>query len=268
MPLEPLSADAFAFIAQVENAFAGLMHFAAHKKEPGHSQSGLGGKLLYAGNLDPSGRAFTVAAVIAGAATLAATADPAAAKQAMRMGQVDFLVNSLDEALRILKNQVRRRETVAVCVSLAPASIEAEMRARGVVPDLSFSQDLHGALTDARQAKPAPRHENLDGDEEEKIWLTWRVAGSPALQLPKLDALALDSLAAEDHAARRWLERAPRVLGRLVQNARTLRTHPQTADEILARFRNAVSSGEIPTAVEITWGPWGSSPAQSLVPSP
>jgi Urocanase Rossmann-like domain len=263
MPLEPLSRDAFAFIAQVERAFAGLMRLAASQNEPGQneagrqesgqSQSGLGGKLLYAGNLDPFGRAFTVAAVIAGAATLAASADPAAAKQAMRQGQIDFLVNSLDEALRILKNQVRKRETAAVCVIVAPASVEAEMRARGVVPDLSFREDFRGAVTGAREE-----------GEKEKTWLTWRVTGSPALWLPKLDAIALAALPPEEMATRRWLERAPRVLGRLAQNARTLHTPPRIADEILARLGNAVGGGAIPTAVEITLGPWSSSPAQFL----
>jgi hypothetical protein len=279
MPLEPLSPAAFAFIAQVESTFTGLMRFAAAQKETGQNESGLAGKLLYAGNLDPAGRAFTAAAAIAGAATLAACADPAPAKQAMRDGIVDFLVNSLDEALRILKNQVRKRETVAVCVSLAPASIEAEMRERGVVPDLSFSQDLRGAptedspgaLTGAQRANLAPPLDNPraagEETEEEKTWLTWRVAASPALWLPKLNVLALDSLAPDDIAARRWLERAPRILGRLAQNTRTLRTTKLLADRILARFRDEVSGGQISTAVEITVGPWDSSHAQSLSPS-
>ncbi len=77
-----------------------------------------------------------MAANIAGAASLVATADRAAQKQAIRDGVADFLVNSLDEALRILKNQLRKRETVAVCVGLAPEAVEREMQERGVLPDL------------------------------------------------------------------------------------------------------------------------------------
>ena len=34
----------------------------------------------------------------------------------MRDGVIDFLVTSLDEALRILKNEMRKRTAVAVCV--------------------------------------------------------------------------------------------------------------------------------------------------------
>ena len=62
------------------------------------TEPSLGGKLLYAGELDAEARALLVAANIAGAASLAASADAAARKQAMRDGVVDFLVTSLDEA--------------------------------------------------------------------------------------------------------------------------------------------------------------------------
>jgi hypothetical protein len=248
MPLEPLSPAAFAFIAQVEEIYARLLEGA---------QPNLGGTLLYAGDLDEPGRAFTVAASIAGAAALAASADPSPAKQAMRLGQIDFLVNSLDEALRILKNQVRKHETVAVCVSLAPAALEGEMRARGVIPDFS----LRGGSRFANWRAAAP------AEQEEKTWLTWRVADSPAHWLPKLDGLALDSLAPEDRSARRWIERAPHYLGRLTQNIHTLHASPLTAERILDRFRAGLHAGGIAVSIEITIGTWGDSPAQSLSPS-
>ena len=74
----------------------------------------------------------------------------AAQKQAIRDGVADFLVNSLDEALRILKNQLRKRETVAVCVGLAPADVEREMKERGVA-----------ARSAAPRLRIAPFHEAL-----------------------------------------------------------------------------------------------------------
>src|SRR5215475_15725073 len=67
--------------------------------------SGLGGKLLYAGELDEDCRALIAAANIAGAASLCVSADARAQKRAIHEGVVDFLVTSLDEALRILKNE-------------------------------------------------------------------------------------------------------------------------------------------------------------------
>ena len=54
----------------------------------------------------------------------------------MHAGVIDFLVNSLDEALRILKNEIRKREPVSVAVSIAPQAIAQEMLDRGVLPDL------------------------------------------------------------------------------------------------------------------------------------
>ena len=117
---------------RVANAYA----FARSSPRTLDPETGLGGKLFYAGELDEEGRALVVAANIAGAATLAATADRAAQKQALRDGVADFVVNNLDEALRILKNQLRKRETVAVCVALPPSNVESEMNERGVSPDL------------------------------------------------------------------------------------------------------------------------------------
>ncbi len=112
------------------------LSYASLLDAPGaHPETGLGGKLFYAGELDEAGRALLVAANIAGAATLATTADRAAQKQALREGVADFVVNNLDEALRILKNQLRKRETVSVCVALPPSDVEREMNERGVSPE-------------------------------------------------------------------------------------------------------------------------------------
>ena len=106
---DPIASAVIGFTLQVERFYAGLISVA----EWG-AQAGLGGKLLYAGQLDGEARALLVAANIAGAASLVATADVTAAKRAMRDGVVDFLVTSLDEALRILKNELRQRQAVAV----------------------------------------------------------------------------------------------------------------------------------------------------------
>ena len=101
-------------------------------------ETGLGGKLLYAGELDLDGFRLVRAANIAGAASLSVTTDPDRQKRAVREGVVDFLVTSLDEALRILKNEIRKRRGVAVGVALAPNAVEREMFERGVLPDLLF----------------------------------------------------------------------------------------------------------------------------------
>jgi urocanate hydratase len=99
-------------------------------------QSGLGGKLLYAGELNSQGRNLLYAANIAGAASLATSADPAVQRQAIRDGVIDFLVTSLEEALRILKNEIRKHQPVSVGISADPHWLAAQMLDRGVLPDL------------------------------------------------------------------------------------------------------------------------------------
>jgi hypothetical protein len=78
---DPIASAVIGFTLQVERFYAGLISVA----EWG-AQAGLGGKLLYAGQLDGEARALLVAANIAGAASLVATADVTAAKRAMRDG--------------------------------------------------------------------------------------------------------------------------------------------------------------------------------------
>ena len=243
MPLDALSTSTFAFIAQVDEAYGTLMH---------RADPHLGGKLFYAGNLTQQTRAVVVAANIAGAATLAASADHIAAKQSMRDGVIDFLVNSLDEALRILKNEIRKRETVAVCVTAEPESIEQEMRHRGVQPDLVLS-----GLT-----------VNMPREASPGTWLTWRPSQSTALWLPKLDAIALATLSPDASQTRRWLERAPRYLGRMAQNLRIFRTTQQHAGQFISQITEQVTNGAITVPIEIDLGPWGNSEHKSLVPSP
>jgi urocanate hydratase len=234
LQLDAAQSSAVAFVMKVERYYATLIS----GEDPA---SGLGGRLLYVGALDGDAHALTVAANIAGAASLAVCADAETAKQAMREGIVDFLVTSLDEALRILKNEIRKRETVAVCVALAPEIVEREMRERGVQPDL------------ARPVEVVVLGEN-------QSLLLWSVASAPALWLPKLDAIALDCV--ENHrsasgldsetvdSASRWLRRAPRYLGRKAQGLRLLHCRNEIASEIVEQFRKHMESGEISVAVE------------------
>jgi urocanate hydratase len=231
--LDPIPPSALAFTLQVERLYAALLHSAETREQ----EPSLGGKLLYVGELGPHGRALLVAGNIAGAASLAATADVAVQKQSIREGVADFLVNSLGEALRILKNEIRKRETVAVCVAAAPAAVELEMLERGVLPDLLPPIEIPDV-------------------ENGQVLISWRVAAAPAQWLPKLDRIALDCLNElpnpESAAVRRWLRLAPRYLGRLAQGLRLLHCEPGVAKRFVARAGEAVQRGEIAVEVEIT----------------
>jgi hypothetical protein len=250
----------FNFAFQVERLYAALLQSAPPSLS---SEPGLGGKLLYAGELDEPALALMAAGNIAGAATLASTADPLMQKQAIRTGVADFRVTSLDEALRILKNEIRKREAVAVCVAAAPEAVEREMLERGVLPDLLVPATLPGSAAFLSQgACPVEPAE----EDENQVFLAWSVAVAPALWLPKLDAFALNCLGSDDWTARRWLRLAPRYLGRLAQGVRVLRCTEEIAAEYLKRVRQALVQGEIGVPVEIRWSQGSRSELHRLSP--
>jgi urocanate hydratase len=242
--LAPPSPDVLDFVARVAHAYATLI--ASPRADP---ESGLGGSLFYAGEMDEQGRALVVAANIAGAATLVASADPATQKLAIREAVADFLVNSLDEALRILKNQLRKRETVSVCVALDPAPIGREMNERGVKPDLLRSDvpstPLHNALIECH------------GEQDESdltstpALVIWRVDSPHRKDLATLDAIALECLDTNDWPARRWLRLASRYLGRMAQDLRLLSTQREFIARFSERLKERVARGEITFPYEI-----------------
>jgi len=243
-----IQASNFDFVCEVEAQYTALLRGAGAHQDV---DPALGGKLLYAGDLVPCGRALLVAGNIAGAASIAASGDPIAQKQAVRDGVADFLVTSLDEALRILKNEIRKHETVAVCVAAAPEVIEREMRERGVAPDLL------GSNLDCRESSSAGFLEDEEAEGAgERILVGWSVAAAPARWLPKLDALAVDCFAGSVHpdagALRRWLRLSPRYLGRLAQGFRFVHGTRETAQEFAVRVCDAVAHAGIETAVRVS----------------
>ena len=244
MTLESPSQAPFEFVAGVARAYAALVE-SPHT----HPETGLGGKLFYPGELDEAGRALLVAANIAGAATLVVTADSNTQKQALRDGVADFVVNNLDEALRILKNQLRKCETVAVCVALPPSDVEQEMDERGVVPDL-----LH------RDVPVPPFHEALklqEGEETEvdlsKIpaIVTWQTGSSLPKDLAVLDEIALSCLDPDEWEARRWLRLSPRYLGRMAHGLRLIESHREFAARFWEQLGERTDHGEIGFAFEV-----------------
>lgn len=207
-----------------------------------------GGKLFYAGELDEEGRAITIAANVAGCATLAATADAEDQKRAVREGIVDFLVNSLDEAVRILKNEIRKRATVAVCIDLSTDQIEREMRDRGVLADLE-REDAQDKQFNAWSSRKLWRTEGEPMRSAATV--AWAVEQLPAKWLPRFDAIALECLRSQQIWARRWVERSPRYLGRAGSSLRIVCADREFAASFLERSRRAVKDGDIKTAAMI-----------------
>jgi urocanate hydratase len=120
------------------------------------------GRIVLVRGLDDSGGAKAVAATVAGAVTLAVEEDAELARAAMRAGSCDFVVTTLDEALRVMKNEVRKG--TALCVAVTAAGVEQEMAERGVVPDLIF--DFEGAEVEVTLSRAASFAERRTMDAE------------------------------------------------------------------------------------------------------
>jgi urocanate hydratase len=103
----------------------------------------LAGKLVVAGGIGALGGAQPLAAALNGAAFLGIDTDGERIKRRVKSGYCEVMVNDLDEALRILKNAVRKREAVSVGLIGNCAAVIPELARRGVLPDLVTSQILH-----------------------------------------------------------------------------------------------------------------------------
>ncbi|MGH9357631.1 MAG: urocanate hydratase [Terriglobia bacterium] len=101
-----------------------------------HFGGSLAGRLIISGGLGGAGGAQPFAAVLNGAAFLGIEADAQKITRRVRAGYCDYCVNSLDEALRILKNALRRKEAISVGLTGNCADVLPELAARGVCPDL------------------------------------------------------------------------------------------------------------------------------------
>lgn len=232
MPTDATTIATLQWMSGVHRVYAELMRFATVDTE--QADAHLGGNLLYAGELNAAGRTLTVAANIAGAATLAALADQAALRQAMREGVIDFLVNSLDEALRILKNEIRKRQTVSVAVSIAPIEMENAMLERGVLPDLLASEmDLPHASAFLAQGA---RSVNVHATQAPTEFLAWQIPAEFAQRPAAFDAELIECLPAADSAGRRWLRVAPRYLGTTARRLRSVGCDGAVAARLVARF--------------------------------
>jgi len=141
-----------------------------------HFGGDLAGKLIVSGGMGGMGGAQPLAATMTGATFLGIDVDPERIKKRLKTGYCDFMVTTLDEALRILKNAVRKKENVSVGLVGNCADLIPELADRGVVPDILTDQTsahdpLNGyvpngmSLADAverRSAKYRARREVLD----------------------------------------------------------------------------------------------------------
>src|SRR4051812_5656209 len=105
-----------------------------------HFGGDLAGKLIVSGGMGGMGGAQPLAATMAGACFLGIDVDAERIKKRLKTGYCDFMVNTLDEALRILKNSIRKKEAVSVGLIGNCADVIPELAERGVLPDILTDQ--------------------------------------------------------------------------------------------------------------------------------
>ena len=105
-----------------------------------HLGGELAGKLIVSGGMGGMSGAQPLAATMTGACYLGIEVDPERIKKRLRTGYCDFVVNSLDEALRIIKNAVRKKENLSVGLVGNCGDIIPELAERGVLPDILTDQ--------------------------------------------------------------------------------------------------------------------------------
>src|SRR6202158_5440205 len=167
------------FNAAGEKHFGGD-YFSGDRSSGGHFAGDLGGKLIVSGGMGGMGGAQPLAATMTGAAFLGIDVDPERIKKRLNTGYFAFMVTTLDEALRILKNEVRKKENVSVGLVGNCADVIPELAERGVVPDI---------LTDQTSA-----HDPLNGYVPNGMTLeqamALRTSDPKAYQEKSLDAMA------------------------------------------------------------------------------
>lgn len=206
----------------------------------------LAGKLLLRAGLERGGIASLVAASVAGACSLCVDADAASLRAALRAGLCDFVVGPLDEALRILKNELRRGEAVSVGLTAEPERALGEMIDRGLQPDLISIEPgdpagvflERGALALPESDRPSPG----------TALLAWTLATEAARSIPqvaRLAAQALEPSRPDTPARQRWLHSAPRQLGRAFAGRLCVRMTPCEAAAFLEAARAQFPALEI-----------------------
>lgn len=217
----------------------------------------MGGKFVASSSISGSRAALPLAATMNGAAFLGIDADSERIKRCVKTGYCDVMVNSLDEALRILKNAVRKHEGASVGLLGNPADVISEMASRGVVPDLLIaaeSQDsvapnaLQGAMRSLKSMGSLILSP-LSSNEAFGSICCVALSGEPT-DIQRIDRLLVD-LFPGDEPLSRWIRTLQRRLRHQGLPARTYRLNSEQRVRFGIAVNRLVATGELKTPVVI-----------------
>lgn len=175
--------------------------------------SSLAGRLVFHPGFDRRGAELAVATTIAGGAFLGTDAAPQALKTAVRNGACDFMVNTLEEALRVLKNEVRKKTPLSAGLLGDAEEILQAMVARGVQPDLMAAPETYAAIYSAGMAAAWQElvrrgAETMSLPDETAVPGEMRWTAIRPQEMRRMDSIALAVIPERDPIRRRWLEHA------------------------------------------------------------
>jgi urocanate hydratase len=220
-----------------------------------------GGALILCCGLEQQGMAMAVASNIAGAVCLNIEEKPDALRDAMRSGSCDFIVNTLDEALRAIKNEIRKHLPLSVGLQGDTTAILEELLERGVKPEL-FTDLILGQL-DMQQSgihdKVARQFQSsgtlvldlggghsflgtlnadalLESFVQQRQWRLHSFEMPSQAALRAFDLQALELTPADDNLRRRWLQAAAKILQRERPVRRVLWATEEEAQRLQAKL--------------------------------
>ena len=219
-----------------------------------HFSGSLAGKFVVSvGMVGPDG-ANPLAVKLNGGAFLGIDAEPEIIKRRVKAGYCDVMVNDLDEALRILKNAVRKREPASVglvgdCGVLLPVLAE-----RGIVPDMLAGQtpaELPGVLELQKLGAMTFECENyIRALSQERAPLTWEALSGEASDIYRIDRLLLEMFP-NDEMLGRWIPLARKHLRFQGLPARTCWLRYDDVAKFGMALNETVTRGEVKAPIAI-----------------
>src|SRR6266513_989339 len=163
-----------------------------------HFRGSLDGKFILTGGLGGMGGAQPLAATMNGAVFLGVEVDPARIEKRLKSGYCDKIAFSLDEALRIIGDARKNRQSISVGLVGNCADVLPEIVKRGIVPDVLTDQtSAHDALNGygphgiSREDALALRRKNPD-EYIERAMQAMAVHVEAMLALQKKGAVTFD----------------------------------------------------------------------------
>ena len=174
-------------------------------------KAAFGGKLLLCAGMGARGFAYSIAMSIAGGTFLGIESRPQRLKEALREGVCDYVVNSLDEALRILKNEVRKKTQVSVGLIGDAGTVLQEAAERGVQPNYYFTGVASGEIFEVFKQRGAVE---IAGGVKPGAGVSLVVASAKSVAaLKEFEREAGEALGG-DEARAKWAESSPRYFPR------------------------------------------------------